>query len=83
MNKKFLALAFVSAVFFFGCAADGAFFSDNEPPAWDGAPSETNPAAGEGRYCFAGGICIKLNGYFKATDCINQNALIVDSCPDI
>jgi len=81
--KKILVLAFVSAVFFFGCAADGAFFSDNEPPEWDSAPSTTNPSAGEGRYCFAGGMCIKLNGYFTAKDCIDQNAMVTNSCPDI
>jgi hypothetical protein len=78
--KKILVLAFVSAVFFFGCAADGALSSDNEPPAWDGAPSATNPSAGGGGYCFAGGICIKLNGYFTAKDCLKQEALITDSC---
>jgi len=87
MNKKILALAFVSAAFFFGCAADNLVPSstDPEPPAWNSAPTSKNPPAGnpKGGYCFAGGMCVKFNGYFTLEDCYDLNGSIADSCPHL
>ncbi|MCL1955878.1 MAG: hypothetical protein FWF63_01020 [Fibromonadales bacterium] len=84
MNKKFLVLAFVSATFFFGCVSDGLVpgSSSPEPPAWDGVPSETNPlTVPGGPYCYASGLCIRINDHFTAKDCLETNAVIVISCP--
>jgi len=46
MNKKILALAFVSATFFFGCTADGDDNSSATAPSWDGMPSGSPSAPG-------------------------------------
>ncbi|MDR2584202.1 MAG: hypothetical protein LBC75_12040 [Fibromonadaceae bacterium] len=83
MNKKILVLAFVSAAFFFGCSADNFISVANvpEPPEWDGVPSPENPSNAGGGYCIAGGMCIKLNSYFTAYECLENNAKIVDICP--
>jgi len=86
MNKKILALAFVSAAFFFGCAADSNNPSPSaDPPAWESAPTSVNPPAGQpsGGYCFAGGMCVKFNGYFTIADCSDLNGSIIDSCPNL
>jgi len=83
MNKKILVLAFVSAAFFFGCVADNSFNPNAEPPEWDGVPSATNPlTVPGGHFCYAPpGLCIKLNSYFTAEDCLETSAVIVVSCP--
>jgi len=79
MNKKILALAFVSAAFFFGCSADGSFNSKNPAP-----DDEYEDEPSNGKYCsiqYPLRICQELSSTLTAEDCSEIGGVIVNSCP--
>jgi len=72
MNKKILALAFVSAAFLFGCTADGSFDSDTSP----------TPTPGGGtQYCYIENECVPFEGALTAEMCRILDGTVVNSCP--
>jgi len=79
MNRKIFVLAFVSAVFFFGCSADGIFEYD--------ANSSTPLQVKWSKVCVtyvagAPSSCENLNeDDLTAEDCQNSNGTVENSCP--
>jgi hypothetical protein len=75
MNRKFFVLAFVSAVFFFGCSADGVYSSADIPsgPPDGGGPGSSWCVSHDEQECTRNPIYVAMCSTFDGT--------LMNSCP--